>query len=143
MLVDDAIDEVAAFGVEGFAGDTEHVESLRGGHGDDDVGVRQELAASIIDGDDALADVAGAVGDDGGGGDADVSVPGLSGLCIPDDLDCLPDGEFADLRLVEVGMNLDLVEVGDSRREFRLQARNRRSRRGWNIRFPTIGVRIL
>ena len=99
--------------MEGLAGDAEGIETLRRGDGDDDIGVGQEIAASIIDGDDAFADIAGAVGDDGGGGDADVAVPGLVRLCVPGDLDCLADGEFADLRLVEVGVDLDFVEVGD------------------------------
>ena len=99
--------------MQGFAGNTERVETLRSGHGDDDVGVRQKIAAGVIDRDDALANIAGAIGDDGGGSDADVSVPNLLGLRVPCDLDRLADGEFADLRLVEVGVNLNFVEIGD------------------------------
>ena len=67
LVVDDPVDEVATFGVEGLTRDAERIEALRGRDGDDDVGVGQEVAASVVDGDDALADVAGAVGDDGGG----------------------------------------------------------------------------
>jgi len=113
FVVDDAIDEVAAFRVKGLARDAECVGPLRGGHGDNDVGIGEQVATRIVDGNDALADIAGAVGDDSGGGDADMSVPGLCGLCVPGDFDGLTDGEFADLGLVEVGVNLDLVEVGD------------------------------
>src|SRR5580698_10144617 len=66
LVTDDAIDEVASLGVEGLARDTEHVGPLRDSHGNDDIGVGQEVAASVIDGDDALADVARTVSDDGG-----------------------------------------------------------------------------
>ena len=96
-----------------FARDAEGIEALRGGNGDDHIGVRQQIAASIIDGDDALADVAGAVGDDGGRGDADVSMPDLVRLCVPGDLHRLADGEFADLGFVEVSVDLNFVQIGD------------------------------
>ena len=41
-----------------------------------------------------------------------MAVPGLRGLRIPDDLDGLAYCEFSDLGFVEVGANLDSVEVG-------------------------------
>jgi len=104
--------------VKGFTWDTERIEALRRGDRHHDVGVGQEVALGVVDGDDALADVAGAVGDDGGRSDADMPVPGLGGLCVPGDLYCLPDGELADLGLVEVGVDLDFVEIGDSDQSF-------------------------
>ena len=42
-----------------------------------------------------------------------MSVPDLVGLCVPGDLYRLPDGEFANLRFVEVGVDLNFVQISD------------------------------
>ena len=87
---DDSIDEgAAAFDVECLAGDAEGIEELLGCNGYGHVGVGQQVAVRVVDGDDALADAAGSVGDDGGGCELDVSVPDVVGLGVPDDLDGL------------------------------------------------------
>ena len=58
------------------------------------------------------------VGDDGGGRALDVAVPGRVWLGVPDDFDGLAGGELADFGLVEVGADLDSVEVGDVEQRF-------------------------
>ncbi len=113
-----SIDKVASFGVESFAGNAEYVEALRSRDRYHDVGVGQEIAFGVVDSDDALAYVACAIGDDGSGGAADVTVPGLGRLRIPCDFDGLANGEFADLGLVEVGTNLNAVEIGEIKQVF-------------------------
>ena len=95
--------------MEGFARDAEGVVAHGGGDGDGDVGVGEQVAVGVVDGDDALADVACAVGDDGGGGAVDVAVPGLAGLGVPNDFDLLAVLELAYFRLVEVGADLNAV----------------------------------
>ena len=46
LVVDNAKDEVAALGVKGLAGDAKDVEALRGGDGDDDIGIGEKVAAA-------------------------------------------------------------------------------------------------
>src|SRR6185437_16040919 len=66
LVVDDLVDVVdRAFSVQGFARNAEHVVVSRGGDPDGDVGIGQQVAARVINGDEALADIARAVGDDG------------------------------------------------------------------------------
>src|SRR6185437_13694865 len=91
----------------------EHIVVPRSRDSNGDVGVGQQVAACVIDGDEALADVAGAVGDDGGRGLFDVAMPHKVGLGFPGNGNRLAGGEFANLRLVEVGADLQLGEVGD------------------------------
>lgn len=92
---DDSIDErTAAFDVECLTRDADGVEELLGGDGYVDVCVGEQVAASIVDGDDAFTDAACAVGDDGGGSELDVAVPDAVGLGVPDDFDSLA-GESA------------------------------------------------
>src|SRR6202035_5208613 len=73
--------------------------------------VGQQFTTSVVDGDDALSDITCAIGNDGSGGNADMPVPGLIRLRVPGDLHRLPHGEFANLRFVEVGVNLNFVKV--------------------------------
>src|SRR5207302_632100 len=113
LPIDDAEDKVASVRVQSFTRNAESIEALRSGNGHDDIRVRQQVATSIIDGDDALADVARAVGDDSRRGDADVSVPDLVWLCIPGDLYRLANGELANLRFVEVSVYLNLIQISD------------------------------
>ena len=96
--------------------------------------VGQQIAVGVVDGDDALAYVAGAVGDDGGGARVDVSVPGLIGLRFPDDFDRLTGGELADLGLVEVGADANAVEVGYVDEDLRRPGRSRTRRRAGSRR---------
>src|ERR1700733_7463879 len=99
--------------MEGLARNGERVEALGDRHGDDNVGVGEQVAARVVDGDETLTDVACSIGNYGGGGDGDVTVPGLCWLGIPCDFDGLTHTELADLGLIEVGVDLDLIQVGD------------------------------
>src|ERR1700744_6047973 len=76
LVVDDLVDEVdGTLSVQGLALHAEHVVVSRSRDSDGDVGVGQQVAARVIDGDEALADIAGAVGDDAGGRLLDVAMP--------------------------------------------------------------------
>src|SRR5581483_9622745 len=114
LVIDDLVDEVdGTFGVERFARYAEHVVTLGSRDPDCDIGIRQQVAARIVDGDEAFTDVARAVGDDGRGRLLDVTVPDEVRLGLPGNGDGLAGGKLADLRLVEVGTNLQLGEVGN------------------------------
>jgi len=99
--------------VQGLARNAEHVVVLRGGDPDGDVGIGQQVAARVIDGDEALTDIARAIGDDGIWGSFDVAVPNEVRLGFPCNNNGLAGGKLANLRFVEVGANLELGEVSD------------------------------
>src|SRR5215472_6496419 len=113
LVIDDLVDEVdGALSVQGLARNAEHVIVLRGGDPDRDVGIRQQVAARVIDRDEALPDVARAVGDDRGWSLLYMALPNEVRLGLPGNRHRLPGGQLADLRFVEVGAYLELRQIG-------------------------------
>ena len=111
-IADDQVDIVRArLGMESFARDGQHIIKMLGGDSDGDVYVGQQIAIGIVEADECLADIAGAVIDDGGGKAIDAAAPGTTMLGVPDNSGELTSLQVADFRFVEVGLDAEASEV--------------------------------
>src|SRR5450631_3245988 len=103
---------LAALGVERLAGNAENILLMLSCNRDGYVCIRQQGAVRVVDSDEHFADIAGAIGDDGGRNVFNMAVPDATRFGVPDNPDGLADCQLAKFGLVEVGADLNASQVG-------------------------------